>query len=144
LCFKGEFPGPTIEARSGDTIVVSIKNSLKDEGVSIHWHGLHMRGENSMDGAVGFTQSPILPGKSFIYKFTIKDQDGTFWYHAHSHVQRGDGLYGGLIVHRPIDLTDGVIENEVMVLASDWFHRSAGSMLDRYTSVKGFGNEVRN
>jgi len=43
-----EFPGSTIEARSGDTLVVEVVNSLQDdEGVSLHWHGLHMRGKVS-------------------------------------------------------------------------------------------------
>jgi FtsP/CotA-like multicopper oxidase with cupredoxin domain len=43
-----EFPGPTIEARSGDTLVVEVVNKLQDdEGVSLHWHGLHMRGKIS-------------------------------------------------------------------------------------------------
>jgi FtsP/CotA-like multicopper oxidase with cupredoxin domain len=43
-----EFPGPTIEARSGDTLIVEIVNNLQDdEGVSLHWHGLHMRGKIS-------------------------------------------------------------------------------------------------
>lgn len=37
------FPGPTIEARSGDTLEIEVINLL-DEGVSLHWHGLHMRG----------------------------------------------------------------------------------------------------
>lgn len=141
------FPGPTIEARTGDTIIVSVTNALDSEGISIHWHGLHMRGTNHMDGAVGFTQSPIPIGETFIYKFQIENQDGTFWYHAHSHVQRGDGLYGGLVVHKPRDDTTGIElhdhESEVLLLVGDWFHRSASTMLDWYTSVKGFGNEVR-
>jgi FtsP/CotA-like multicopper oxidase with cupredoxin domain len=37
------FPGPTIEARPGDTLEIEVFNFL-DEGVSLHWHGLHMRG----------------------------------------------------------------------------------------------------
>lgn len=37
------FPGPTIEARPGDTIQVHVHNFLS-EGISIHWHGLRMRG----------------------------------------------------------------------------------------------------
>ena len=38
------FPGPTIEARSGDTILVEVVNNLpENEGLSIHWHGLHMQ-----------------------------------------------------------------------------------------------------
>ena len=40
---SGQFPGPTIEARSGDTLEIEIFNSAEEE-VSLHWHGLHMRG----------------------------------------------------------------------------------------------------
>jgi hypothetical protein len=148
---KGEFPGPTIEARSGDTLIVHVENALSspDDGVSLHWHGLFMKGFNNMDGAVGFTQCPIPPGRNFTYEFRIgDDQYGTFWYHAHSQVQRGDGLYGGLVVHRPHD--KGIIEaeqhgyqNEVLLLVGDWYHRSARDMLAWYTSVGAFGNEVR-
>lgn len=42
---SGAFPGPTIEARSGDRLVVEVQNRLEDEGVTFHWHGLHMRGQ---------------------------------------------------------------------------------------------------
>jgi hypothetical protein len=38
-----QFPGPTIEARSGDMLEIEIFNSAEEE-VSLHWHGLHMRG----------------------------------------------------------------------------------------------------
>jgi FtsP/CotA-like multicopper oxidase with cupredoxin domain len=41
----GQFPGPWIEARSGDDIEVDIYNGLTDEGIAIHWHGLWMRGK---------------------------------------------------------------------------------------------------
>ena len=41
----GHFPGPVIEARSGDEIVVDVYNGLADnEGTAFHWHGLSMRG----------------------------------------------------------------------------------------------------
>jgi FtsP/CotA-like multicopper oxidase with cupredoxin domain len=148
---KGEFPGPTIEARSGDTLIVHVENALEtpDDGVSIHWHGLFMKGYNNMDGAVGFTQCATPPGRNFTYEFLISDdQYGTFWYHAHSQVQRGDGLYGGLVVHRPDGGEVGEAErygsqNEVLLLVGDWYHRSAGEMLAWYTSVGAFGNEVR-
>lgn len=39
------FPGPLIEARSGDEIVIKINNGLENEGTAIHWHGLSMRGK---------------------------------------------------------------------------------------------------
>lgn len=37
---NGQFPGPTIRARAGDTIHVELKNGLHTEGVVIHWHGI--------------------------------------------------------------------------------------------------------
>ncbi len=141
------FLGPTIECRSGDKLVIHVTNSLLSESVSIHWHGLEMRAANNMDGAVGFTQCPIPPGGSFTYEFTVDEaQAGTFWWHAHSQVQRGDGMYGGLIVHKPIEVENGLRDNgygkEVLVMIGDWYHRSAEEVLAWYTSARGFGNEV--
>lgn len=99
----GLFPGPTIEARSGDSLQVQVTNNIQDEGLVIHWHGLHMRGidalpryhtirtivlllltavpgANHMDGVTGVTQCPIVPGDSMLYNFTIsQSQSGTFW-----------------------------------------------------------------
>lgn len=37
---NGQFPGPTIRAKAGDTIHVELKNTLHTEGVVIHWHGI--------------------------------------------------------------------------------------------------------
>lgn len=144
-----QFPGPTMECRSGDRLVVHVTNSLASgEGISIHWHGLEMRNATRMDGAVGFTQCPIPVGKYFTYDFRVgEDQAGTFWWHAHSQVERGDGMYGGLVVHKPIVIENEVrrygYEKEVLLLVGDWYHRSAEEVLSWYTSVRGFGNEVR-
>lgn len=139
-----DFPGPTLEARSGDTLIIQVENGLKDEGIAFHFHGLHMRGANDMDGAVGITQDPIPPGHTFIYRFTIdEDQHGTFWYHAHEGVQRADGLYGGLVVHEP--LPRGVKEelaDEKLLLVGDWYHRSAQDALEFYMHPGAFGLET--
>ncbi|KAF2084808.1 multicopper oxidase, partial [Saccharata proteae CBS 121410] len=139
------FPGPTIEARSGDTLVIELENAL-DEGLAIHWHGLHMRGFNHMDGAVGFTQDPVPPGENFTYRFDISDdQAGSFWWHAHHQEQRADGLYGGLVVHRPIDVNvdvpDPVYDEERLLMMGDWYHRPATDVLAWYMSARSFGNE---
>jgi FtsP/CotA-like multicopper oxidase with cupredoxin domain len=142
------FPGPTIECRSGDMLVIHVTNALLSEGVSIHWHGLEMRGFNAMDGAVGFTQCPIPANKTFTYEFSIGDEEaGTFWWHAHSQVQRGDGMYGGLVVHKPATSYSEAVEygyeQEILLLIGDWYHRSADEVLAWYTSARAFGNEVR-
>jgi len=142
-----QFPGPTLEARSGDTLIIRVENALEDEGISIHWHGLHMRDQNEFDGADGLTQCPIAPGASFTYQITISDeQHGTFWYHAHQQVQRADGLYGGLIVHNPVsqDAANShriEYDEERLLLIGDWYHRPADNVLKWYMRAGSFGME---
>lgn len=40
MAINGQFPGPTIRAKVGDTISVELTNKLSTEGVVIHWHGI--------------------------------------------------------------------------------------------------------
>lgn len=144
-------PGPVLEARSGDTLIINVANNLtRDQGLSIHWHGLYMREQNQFDGAVGFTQSPIQPGTNFTYEITIaEDQWGTFWYHAHDQVQRADGLFGALIIHRPVEeiaqpVNDLQLQQDVedrLLLVGDWYHRAAEDVLKWYMRAGSFGNE---
>jgi FtsP/CotA-like multicopper oxidase with cupredoxin domain len=139
------FPGPLLEARSGDRLIIDAYNGLEDEGLSIHWHGLSMRGSNDMDGAVGITQTPIAPGDTFTYEFMIdEDQHGAFWWHAHDGVQRADGLYGGLVVHQPAEKKvdpDKEVADEHLLMISDWYHRSGKDALEFYMHPGSFGNE---
>jgi FtsP/CotA-like multicopper oxidase with cupredoxin domain len=111
-----------------------------------------------MDGVIGVTQCGIAPGNSSIYEFSIsEEQSGTFWYHAHSAVQRADGLFGGLIVHRPVPpsavrrmmnhrhVPDGILyqyDRELLLLIGDWYHRPARDVLAWYMRAGSLANEV--
>lgn len=94
--FNGTVPRPTIRAKVGDTIRVTLKNSLPEE-TSIHWHGLHV--PNVMDDVPSFTQHAIKPGETFTYEFTAYHA-GTYMYHSHfNSIQQIDKeLYGLLII----------------------------------------------
>lgn len=37
---NGQFPGPPIRARAGETVEVEVTNKLDTEGIVIHWHGI--------------------------------------------------------------------------------------------------------
>jgi FtsP/CotA-like multicopper oxidase with cupredoxin domain len=142
---NGMFPGPTIEARPQDELTINVHNSLEEEGISIHWHGVQV--PNDMDGAVGFTQCPIQAGSSFTYRFKIGEQTGTYWWHAHFQSQRGDGLFGGFVIHQPLngDLSTtqqiSAYEKDILLMIGDWFHRPADDILKWYTNPGAFGNE---
>ncbi|KAB8253740.1 multicopper oxidase-domain-containing protein [Aspergillus pseudonomiae] len=151
---NGIFPGPTIETRSGDTLIINVANALQEEPISIHWHGIHVH--NTMDGVPGVTQNVIPPGSTFVYNLTVpNDQSGTFWYHGHTGTSRADGLYGGFVVHAPSsrptvrglmarDSAESLqygYEREFLLLIGDWYHQPGDQVLAWYMSIASFGNE---
>jgi len=89
--YNGSVPGPFIDAKVGDRVIIKFKNSLP-EPTTIHWHGIRLPA--TMDGTLAM-QSPIAPGESFRYEFTFKDA-GLYWYHPHmrSDMQVQKGLHG--------------------------------------------------
>ncbi|KAL2206867.1 iron transport multicopper oxidase fet3 [Sarocladium strictum] len=138
---NGQFPGPTVEARSGDVLEIEVLN-MSGEDISMHWHGLYMRGANDMDGPVGITQCGIPPGKKFTYTVPTGDQAGTFWYHAHSEAHRGEGLYGGLIIHDPAPATEyKQYDKEMLLMIGDWYHPQSLDVLAKFQSFKSEGFE---
>ncbi len=70
------FPGPCICATQGETVEVTVVNSLLTETTSLHFHGLNMERNAWMDGVVGITECGIAPGTNFTYKFQVT-QTGT-------------------------------------------------------------------
>ncbi|CAA3007757.1 L-ascorbate oxidase [Olea europaea subsp. europaea] len=122
---NGQFPGPTIRARAGDTIHVELTNKLHTEGVVIHWHGIRQFGTPWADGTASISQCAINPGETFVSRFKV-DKAGTYFYHGHYGMQRSAGLYGSLIV----EVAEGEKEpfqydGEFNLLLSDWWHKSA-------------------
>jgi FtsP/CotA-like multicopper oxidase with cupredoxin domain len=111
--YNQSLPGPTIEARVGDTIRVHFRNSLP-EATTIHWHGLRIPA--AMDGVTA-AQAPIQPGEEFTYEFVAEDA-GAFWYHPHvrSDEQVERGLYGAIVVR---DADEPELTSESTVVLDD-------------------------
>ncbi|OVA02810.1 Multicopper oxidase [Macleaya cordata] len=97
ITVNGQFPGPTLEVRNGDTLVVKVVNKAR-YNVTIHWHGIRQMRTGWADGPEFVTQCPIRPGESYTYRFTIEGQEGTLWWHAHSSWLRAT-VYGALIIY---------------------------------------------
>lgn len=98
--YNGQFPGPLLQARVGDRIIVHFQNDLP-EPTTIHWHGLRI--SDQMDGNPRI-QNPIEPGGRFTYDFVAKEA-GSFWYHPHvrANEQVEKGLYGPIVIHGDAD-----------------------------------------
>jgi len=109
-------PGPLIEAKQGDTVIVHLRNEL-DEGTTAHFHGVRL--PEAMDGA----HEIIFPGATFEYSFVAKDA-GTFWYHPHFHadLQIERGLYGPMIIRedaRPASPSERILVLDDVKLTSN-------------------------
>jgi FtsP/CotA-like multicopper oxidase with cupredoxin domain len=121
--YNGTVPGPLIEARVGDTLVVRFRNDLP-EPTTIHWHGLRVPAE--MDGGP-HSQDPIPPGGTFEYRFPLLDA-GTFWYHPHVDEPRQMelGLYGAIVVR---DEDEPVVDSEAVLILDDLLLDESGALL---------------
>lgn len=117
-------PGPLLEARRGDRVIVHFDNELP-EASTIHFHGLRLPAE--MDGA----HELVLPGERFDYEFIAGDA-GTFWYHPHFHAdqQLERGLHGPMVVREPAEPDAG---DRVLVL-DDIRLRPGGALDEEWTA----------
>ncbi len=125
LGFNGEIPAPTIRCRQGQEVTIRFTNKL-NEPTTIHWHGLRIPIE--MDGVPFLSQPPIMPGETFVYKFTPPDA-GTFWYHPHmnSVKQLGMGLVGLIIVEESVPVQ---FDQEYDLMLKHWHLDKQGQWKD--------------
>lgn len=114
--YNGTTPGPTIEAKVGDTLIVHFINLLPEE-TTVHWHGLKLPA--TMDGS-HISQKPVKPGGYFRYEFPLLNAS-TFWYHPHvrSYEQVEKSLYGALVVHDPSEKKLLNVEQEHVLVLDD-------------------------
>nr|KAG5686606.1 hypothetical protein BaRGS_006280 [Batillaria attramentaria] len=115
---RAKAQGPCLRLHVGQNITVHVKNDLPTESLTIHWHGLEMRGTPYMDGVGLVSQCPILPGQTFTYTFT-PNASGTYWYHSHIGSTRTMGILGALVVRY---VTPQPQHDERVLVLQDWNH----------------------
>ncbi|KAL9048731.1 MAG: hypothetical protein Q9162_007571 [Coniocarpon cinnabarinum] len=121
LCINGQFPGPLIEANYGDNISVTLTNSLKDQGTSMHWHGFLQTNANAQDGVPGVTQCPIIPGGNLTYNFRA-ELYGTSWYAV--------GATGPMVIYGPSQV--GYDIDLGPVILNEWYRQNFAYYVQRY------------
>jgi FtsP/CotA-like multicopper oxidase with cupredoxin domain len=132
-------PGPSIEVCLNDTINVEVKNRLMSEGTTIHWHGIHQRSTPYMDGVPHVSQCAILPGQNFRYNFQAENSGTHFW-HSHLGLQRGDGVYGALVVRNSEEPHEDLYDfdmTEHILITNDWTHTTSVSVFTAHHHGRG-------
>ena len=123
--FNGSVPGPTIELREGDSVIIHFRNELP-QTTTVHWHGLHVPAN-----ADGSPLRPVPPHGHQDYVFRLGyGTAGTYWYHPHpdrtTTEQVSKGLFGALIVRADDDPLAGIPE-KLLTLTDNRF-RPDGSV----------------
>lgn len=118
--YNGRVPGPTLEVREGDRVIVHFRNELSEE-TTVHWHGIHL--PFTADGS---PFHPVEPGGRHDYVFTVQPGTaGTYWYHPHPHHRTGyqvaKGLYGAIIVRAADDPLPASLPEKLLILSDNRF-----------------------
>ncbi|KAH9295175.1 hypothetical protein KI387_038763, partial [Taxus chinensis] len=131
ITVNGQYPGPPIVAREGDRVVVNVTNHVTNN-VTIHWHGVRQLRSAWADGPAYITQCPIRTGQSYVYKFTIKGQRGTLWWHAHISWLRAT-LYGPIIIYpkKHASYPFPKPHHEVPILFGEWWNADTETVISQ-------------
>ncbi|KAI1344897.1 multicopper oxidase [Xylariaceae sp. FL0016] len=132
LAVNGSVPGPTLIGDWGDTFVIHVKNSMQNNGTSIHFHGIRQNYTNEADGVASITQCPAAPGESITYTWKAT-QYGTTWYHSHFSLQAWNGVFGGIIINGPASAPYD--EDKGIILLADWFHQTTDELYDQASTA---------
>ncbi|RVW64671.1 Laccase-22 [Vitis vinifera] len=108
LTVNGQFPGPTIYAMKGETIIVDVYNRGK-ENVTIH-----------------------CLGQSLVRRSSFSSEEGTLWWHAHSDWTRAT-VHGAIIVY-PKNGTKYPFHKpnaEVLIILGQWWKIDVNAIRDK-------------
>ena len=91
--YRGEFIGPTLRARPGDTIEIRLVNRL-GEPTNLHEHGFHVSPIGISDNVL----RTMPAGSENVVRVRLPRDlsPGTYWYHAHQHGRVEEQIFAGL------------------------------------------------
>ncbi|OQO91238.1 copper oxidase [Saccharomonospora piscinae] len=129
---NGSLLGPTLRARRGETVRITVGNRLS-ESTTLHWHGMHLPAV-----ADGGPHQPIEPGATWSPSWRIDQPAATLWYHPHPHGRTERHIYRGLAglfivdddheASLPLPRTYGV--DDIPVIVQDKTFDSAGQLIE--------------
>ncbi|CAI9777991.1 unnamed protein product [Fraxinus pennsylvanica] len=140
LTINGQFPGPTIYATKGETIIVDVYNRA-NANITIHWHGVKMPRYPWSDGPEYVTQCPIRPGTKFSQRIVLSDEEGTLWWHAHSEWSRAT-VYGAIVIYpkKKNDYPFPKPHAEQLIILGEWWKSDVEEVLSEFLASGGDPN----
>ena len=108
--YGGSVPGPTLETRSGEGVLVEWANELPQQHflpIDHRLHGAerekprvrtvaHLHGAKTRPESDGYPEDWVVPGKSAVYHYPNKQDAAMLWYHDHAMGINRLNIYAGL------------------------------------------------
>jgi FtsP/CotA-like multicopper oxidase with cupredoxin domain len=140
FAYNGRVPGPTLDVREGDHVIVHFRNNLP-EPTTVHWHGIHLPFESD-----GSPFRPLAPGETHDYEFTVRHGTaGTYWYHPHPDHRTGfaigKGLFGGIVVRAADDPLPAMPEKLIILSDNRFLKDGAIEFADPHSHHGGIDEE---
>jgi L-ascorbate oxidase len=128
VIINGSSPGPTLYLKEGFTTWIRVYNDIKDDNLTVHWHGLAQRTAPFSDGTPQVSQWPIAPGNFFDYEVHPDIGDaGTYFYHSHVDFQ-AISAHGAIIVGECGD-PPYQYEDDLVLLLSDYYSKTDAQVI---------------
>ncbi|MBK1783954.1 multicopper oxidase domain-containing protein [Prauserella sp. ASG 168] len=129
---NGALLGPTLRARRGETVRITLTNHL-DEATTLHWHGMHLPA-----AADGGPHQMVEPGATWSPSWRVDQPAATLWYHPHPHGQTERHVYrglGGLFIvdddhEAALDLPRTYGVDDIPVIVQDKTFDSTGQLIE--------------
>lgn len=111
-------------------MLVKVVNHVK-YNVSVHWHGVRQLRTGWADGPAYITQCPIQPGQQYVYNFTLTEQRGTLWWHAHILWLRAS-VHGAVVIlpKRGVPYPFPTPHKEKIVVLAEWWKSDVEAVIN--------------
>ncbi len=140
--FGSSVPGPTIEARSGEAVLIEWVNDLPQTHflpIDHKLHGaeadkpqvrtvVHLHGAKAPPDSDGYPEDWVTPGKSNLYFYPNHQEPAMLWYHDHAMGINRLNVYAGLLgayivrdrVEDDLNLPKGAYEVPLVIFDRDF------------------------
>ncbi|MFC7550259.1 multicopper oxidase family protein [Plantactinospora sp. GCM10030261] len=126
---NGNYLGPTIRVRRGDTLAPVVRNTLP-EATTLHWHGAELPAVSD-----GGPHQMVRPGEVWEPTWRMDQPAATLWYHPHPHGRTKEHVYRGIAGLLLVDdgMADGLLPAEygvddIPLIVQDKNFRSDGGL----------------